>query len=296
MSVPQLSTFQIWLAAARPKTLAAAVVPVAVGSSMAYRAGSFKVSASVIALLVAMLIQVGTNFTNDLYDFLKGADTKKRLGPLRVMNARLVSEQQMRKAIFLVFGMAFLLGMILVMQTSWWLLAVGVFSIISGLAYTAGPYPLAYNGLGDIFVFIFFGLVATAGTFYVNAETVTASALIASVPVGLLITNILVVNNYRDADQDKTAGKRTTAVLFGKRFAKFQYIFSLVLSFAVPLWIYNKGESDYGMLLVFLLLVPAAMLVKGLLTRQGAELNKTLENTAKFTAAYGLTYSIGFLL
>lgn len=296
MSGQQLSTFQIWMAAARPKTLAAAIVPVAVGSAMAYRAGSFKVSASVIALLVALLIQIGTNFTNDLYDFLKGADTKKRLGPLRVMNAGLVSEPQMRGGIYIVFGLAFLLGMILVVQTSWWLLAVGIFSIISGLAYTAGPYPLAYNGLGDIFVFIFFGLVATAGTFYVNAETVTIASLISSVPVGLLITNILVVNNYRDADQDKIAGKRTTAVIFGKGFAKFQYITSLLLAFAVPVWIYSKGYSDYGMMLVFLLLIPALFLVKGFLTRHGAELNKTLENTAKFTAAYGLTYSIGFLL
>lgn len=296
MSGQQLSIFEIWMAAARPKTLAAAIVPVAVGSAMAYRAGSFKVSASVIALLVALLIQIGTNFTNDLYDFLKGADTKKRLGPLRVMNAGLVSEPQMRGAIYIVFGLAFMLGMILVVQTSWWLLAVGIFSIISGLAYTAGPYPLAYNGLGDIFVFIFFGLVATAGTFYVNAETVTIASLISSVPVGLLITNILVVNNYRDADQDKIAGKRTTAVIFGKGFAKFQYITSLLLAFAVPVWIYSKGYSDYGMMLVFLLLIPALFLVKGFLTRHGAELNKTLENTAKFTAAYGLTYSIGFLL
>lgn len=296
MSSTALSPFQIWMAAARPKTLAAAIVPVAVGSAMAFRSGSLKISASVIALLVALLIQIGTNFTNDLYDHLKGADTKKRVGPLRVMNAGLVTEPQMRMAIYIVFGAAFLLGMILVVQTSWWLLAIGIISIISGLAYTAGPYPLAYNGLGDIFVFIFFGLVATAGTFYVNTETVTQLSLIASVPVGLLITNILVVNNYRDADQDKTAGKKTTAVLFGRGFAKFQYIISFVLAFAVPLWIYTKGYAEYGMFLVLFLLIPAVLIIKGFLTRQGPELNKTLENTAKFTAAYGLTYSLGFLL
>ncbi|GMU86411.1 MAG: 1,4-dihydroxy-2-naphthoate octaprenyltransferase [Ignavibacteriales bacterium] len=296
MSSPALSPFQIWMAAARPKTLAAAFVPVAVGSSIAFRFDSFKLSSSVIALLVALLIQIGTNFTNDLYDFLKGADTKKRVGPLRVMNAGLVSEPQMRRAIYIVFGAAFLLGMILVVQTSWWLLAIGIFSIFAGLAYTAGPYPLAYNGLGDIFVFIFFGLVATVGTFYVNTETVTLASVIASVPVGLLITNILVVNNYRDADQDKTAGKRTTAVLFGKGFAKFQFVISFVLAFAVPFWIYTFGYAGYGMFFMLFLLVPAVIIIKGFLTRQGAELNKTLENTAKFTAAYGLTYSLGFLL
>lgn len=296
METSKLSQPQIWIAAARPKTLAAAVVPVMVGSSLALEAGSFNVVLTMITLAVALLIQIGTNFTNDLYDFLKGADTKKRVGPLRVLNAGLVTPGQMRAAIIMVFGAAFALGTFVVFQTNFWLFPVGVVSILSGLAYTSGPYPLAYNGLGDVFVFIFFGLIATAGTFFVNTGNVSPEIIIASVPVGLLITNILVVNNYRDVEQDSTAGKNTLVVLLGKGFARVQYILSFIIAFSVPVYLHLYTNQSGWIYLVFLALPVALLLMKNFLTKSGSELNATLENTAKFTGLYGILYSAGILL
>lgn len=296
MNTSSISQSEIWIAAARPKTLAAAIVPVMVGASLAYDESSLNIVFTVIALLVALLIQIGTNFANDLYDYLKGADSKKRIGPLRVLNEGLVTPSQMKTAIALVFGAAFLLGLYVVTETSYWLLLAGVISILSGMAYTSGPYPLAYNGLGDIFVFIFFGIVATTGTYYVNTGDISLAVIIASFPAGLLITNILVVNNYRDAEQDSAAGKNTLVVLLGKRFARFQYISSVMVSFAVPVYLHISGNQTEWIYIVFISMPVSIILIKNFLSKTGAELNTTLENTAKFSALFGLLYSLGILL
>ena len=251
---------------------------------------------SLIALLCSILIQVGTNYTNDLYDFLKGADNKNRKGPLRVLSTGLISVNEMKLGIFLVFLLTFLLGLYLVYATGWVILLIGVVSIIAGLAYTAGPFPLAYNGLGDVFVFIFFGIVGTMGTYYLHHEDFTLLSFLISLPVGALITNILVVNNFRDIEEDRSTGKKTLAVIFGNTFSKIEFIVLLIISFIVPLLLFSYYNFSYWIFLSYISLPIAITLVKMLSEYKGEELNKTLELTAKFSAVYGLFFSLGILL
>ncbi|WP_244405209.1 1,4-dihydroxy-2-naphthoate polyprenyltransferase [Ignavibacterium album] len=282
--------------ASRPKTLPAAVVPVMVGSALAINQGKFYPLYSFIALVCSLLIQIGTNFTNDLYDHLKGADTEKRKGPLRVLSAGLISVKEMRNAIFLVFGLTFILGLYLVYVTDWKILAIGIFSIIAGLAYTAGPYPLAYHGLGDLFVFLFFGIIGTMGTYYLHHLEFTIVSFLVSLPVGALITNILIVNNYRDIEEDKVAGKNTLAVIFGKEFSRYEYIFFLLLSFFVPFILYFKFNFTGTIFLPYLSFPLAILLAKMIFNYHGQQLNKTLEVSAKYSALYGLLFSAGMIL
>lgn len=296
MTDKKYSTFEIWFLASRPKTLFAAFVPVIVGASLAFAEGKLNFTASVVALLCSILFQVGANFTNDLYDFLKGADTEKRIGPLRVLNAGLVTSLQMKIVIFFNFGLAFLLGLYLVYIGGNFILIIGLLSIIASLAYTAGPYPLAYHGLGEIFVFLFFGFVGTVGTFFINTKEISVIAFIAAIPVGALITNILVVNNYRDIEQDKVAGKNTLAVKFGKSFSRYEYLMLLFSSFLVPLLIYVNYDFRIWIFLPYITLPLAYKLMLSIFQKNGAQLNSTLELTAKFSALYGFLFSLGFIL
>ncbi len=294
-SKKQLSQFQVWMLASRPKTLLAAFVPVIVGSSLAIAENKFKLLASVVALICALLIQVGTNLANDLYDYLKGADNKNRIGPLRVLNAGLVTPQKMKIVVFLVFSFTFLLGLYLVYHCGVIILIIGIVSILAGLAYTTGPFPLAYNGLGDIFVFIFFGVVGTVGTYLVNTNQISEISFIASIPVGALITNILVVNNYRDIEQDKLVGKNTLAVKLGKSFSRYEYLILTGISFFVPLLIYRFYSVSEWIFLPYLTLPIAYKLILMLFQYEGSALNKVLELTAKLSALFGLLFSIGFI-
>ncbi len=287
---------RIWLLASRPKTLPAAVAPVLVGTAVAISANKLNLIAALIALICSVLIQIGTNFVNDLYDYLKGTDDENRVGPTRALAAGWVSPTQMKFAIYLTFGTTFVLGLYLVYLAGWIILLVGVLSIISGYAYTAGPYPLAYNGLGDVFVFFFFGFVATVGTYYVQAIEYSQFALFASIPIGLLITNILVVNNYRDADEDKKKNKNTLTVKFGKRFSLIQYFVSILVSFVVPLFLYFKYDTTPFILLPMLTLPLAIKLQIDMNRLDGQELNKTLELTAKLSVLYSLLFSVGIIL
>jgi len=287
---------QSWILASRPKTLPAAVVPVLVGSSLAYNQGKFYPLYSFVALICSLLIQIGTNFTNDLYDHLKGADTEKRKGPIRVLAAGLISVREMKIAITLVFSLTFLLGLYLVYVTDWNIFIIGVFSIIAGLAYTAGPYPLAYHGLGDLFVFLFFGIVGTMGTYYLHHQEFTVLSFLVSLPVGALITNILIVNNYRDIDEDKQAGKNTLAVKLGKEFSRYEFIFFLLTAFFVPFVLYFKFNFNETIFLPYLSLPVAIILVKMIFNFQGQQLNKTLEVSAKYSALYGLLFSVGMII
>ncbi len=285
-----------WILASRPRTLPAAVVPVMVGSALAIYQGIFFPVYSIIALLCSVLIQIGTNFTNDLYDHLKGSDTKERKGPLRVLASGLISVKEMEWGIFLVFFTAFLLGLYLVYSVGLVILWIGIFSIIAGLAYTAGPFPLAYNGLGDLFVFIFFGIVGTVGTYYLHAQQFSSLAFLISIPVGALITNILIVNNYRDIEEDKIAGKNTLAVLLGKEFSRYEYIFFILVSFFIPFLLHFKYDFNIWIFLPYITLPVAITLVKMIYIFTGTQLNKTLELSAKFSALYGLLLSIGIIL
>lgn len=285
-----------WLMASRPKTLPASVVPVFVGSALALGENKFVFLYALIALLCSTLIQIGTNFVNDLYDFLKGADKEDRKGPTRVLASGYITVNEMKAGSVLVFLTAFILGLYLVFVGGKIVLLIGVLSILAGIAYTAGPFPLAYNGLGDLFVFIFFGIVGTAGTYYVQAGKFSLLSIIASVPVGALITNILVVNNYRDIEEDRAANKHTLAVLMGKNFTRLQYLFFILISFLTPVYLFVKFGYSYWIFLPYLTLPVAARLVKMLYTLEGLELNKTLEISAKLSAIFGILFAIGLAL
>jgi 1,4-dihydroxy-2-naphthoate octaprenyltransferase len=291
-----ISKLNSWILASRPKTLLASVVPVMVGSAVAFQEGKLIPLYSVIALTCALLLQIGANFTNDLYDHLKGADTDKRKGPQRVLASGIISVGEMQKGIFFIFAATFLLGLILVYFEGLVILAIGIISIAAGLAYTAGPYPLAYRGLGDIFVFMFFGIIGTVGTYYLHINDLSLVSFIASIPVGSLITNILVVNNYRDYEEDKAAGKFTLAVRLGKTFTRYQFVFLVILSFIIPAILFLFFDFSFLIFLPYLSLPAAFKIILMLYKLEGSQLNKTLELTAKFSALYGLLFSAGLIL
>ena len=284
MALPVNSPVQIWLAAARPRTLPAAVAPVWVGSALAWHEGDFSPGAAGLCLAFALLVQIGTNFANDYYDFMKGADTAARVGPRRAVAAGLVSPSTMRWAMWIVFLAAFLTGLGLLAWGGPWLLLIGIASIACGAAYTGGPWPLGYLGLGDVFVFLFFGLVAVCTTYFVQTGAVTPDAIIAAAGIGALAANILVVNNYRDVETDAAAGKRTLVVRFGRRFARVQFGSSLAIAFAVPLVFLARGHREW--VLLPLLLAPLAWNHARRLreSKTPVELIALLGDTGKFLA------------
>lgn len=291
-----ISKFDAWILASRPRTLLAAIVPVVIGTAIAIHDSKFNYIASIFALLCSLLIQIGTNFTNDLFDFLKGTDKEERLGPTRAVASGMLSISEMKYGVLLTFGTAFILGLYLVYIGGLNVLLIGVASILAGIAYTAGPFPLAYNGLGDIFVFLFFGFVGTVGTYYVQAHEVSAFVYWASVPVGALITNILVINNFRDREEDKENGKNTLAVLLGAKFTQIQYLSFLILSYAVPVIVYITFKKSVFVFIPLFSLPLAIKLVRMIYTLKGKDLNKTLELTAKLSGIYALLFAIGILI
>lgn len=295
-AIDNISKYDAWILAARPKTLLAAFVPVIVGSSLAAFDNYFQPLAAVTALICAVLIQTGTNFVNDLYDFLTGKDTKDRLGPSRAVASGIITPKEMRLGIIIIFSITFLLGLYLVYLGGWPILVIGLISIGAGFAYTAGPFPLAYNGLGDIFVFLFFGFVGTVGTYYVQTLHLAPIAFWASIPVGALITNILVINNYRDRDEDRQNGKNTLAVIFGENFARLQYVAFMIVSYAVLVLVYFTFKKSLFVFLPMISFPIAFKLVKMIYTLKGTDLNKTLELTAKLSAIYGVLFALGILL
>lgn len=288
--------FDSWVLASRPRTLPAAVMPVIVGSSIAIFHNKFQPFPAFIALLCSLLIQIGTNFVNDLFDFLHGMDNDNRKGPQRAIASGIISKKEMLTGIFFSFGLSFIFGLYLVYIGGWLILLLGILSILAGIAYTAGPFPLAYNGLGDIAAFIFFGFVGTVGTYYVQTGEVNALVFWSSVPVGALVTNILVVNNYRDREEDRTNGKNTLAVLLGEKFTRIQYVFFMVVSYAIIFVVYFTYKSNLFVFLPFLSFPLSIKLIKMIFTLRGAELNKTLELTAKLSAIYAILFTAGILL
>ncbi|MEN9841109.1 MAG: hypothetical protein RL376_909 [Verrucomicrobiota bacterium] len=240
------SRWQIWWEATRPRTLPAAFAPVLVGTAVAVREDAFVPGAAGACLAFALLVQIGTNFANDYYDALKGADNAERVGPRRAVASGLVSAATMRGAMVAVFAAAFLVGLTLLIYGGWPLLVIGVASIACGVAYTGGPYPLAYHGLGDVFVFVFFGLVAVVTTAFVQSGEVALSALVASTGIGALATNILVANNYRDVETDRNAGKRTLLVRWGRDYGRWQFAVAHGLAVCTPLVLAVLGAATAG--------------------------------------------------
>jgi 1,4-dihydroxy-2-naphthoate polyprenyltransferase len=285
-----------WLMAIRVPTLPAAVVPVLVGSATALSDGMFKPLAFVAALLASLLIQIGTNLANDYFDHQKGADTAERLGPTRVTQSGLIAPGTVRNAMLLCFGLAALCGAYLVYVGGWPILVIGVLSIAAGILYTGGPFPLGYNGLGDIFTFIFFGVVAVVGTDYLHSGAFRWVALLASLPVAMLVTAIIVVNNLRDAPTDRKAGKRTLAVIFGERFARVEYALLVLGAYLIlpVVWLWG-GASPFSLLPW--LSIPLAMPLLELVGRErGRALNAGLRGTARLHMVFGALLTLGLLL
>jgi 1,4-dihydroxy-2-naphthoate octaprenyltransferase len=292
-----ISALKVWLAATRPRTLPAAIAPVLVGSAFAWSDRTFVWPAALACLGFALLVQIGTNFANDYYDFVKGADTAERVGPRRAVASGLVAPVAMKAAMTGVFVAAFLVGLSLLNYGGWPLLVIGVASIVCGVAYTGGPYPLGYNGLGDVFVFIFFGLVAVCTTYFVQAGAVTADVFLASTGVGLLAANILVVNNYRDMETDAKAGKRTLVVRFGRRFARLQFGVSLVVAFTIPAHLLLRGGYQPVVLLPLAIAPLAFRQVRRLeASETPAELIVLLGDAGKLLALYAILLSAGLIL
>ena len=287
------SPLSIWVAAARPRTLPAAVAPVLVGSALAAREHHFVAPAALACLAFALLVQIGTNFANDYYDFVKGADTAARVGPRRAVAAGLVRPVVMRAAMLATFAAAFAAGLTLLPFGGWPLLVIGVASILCGYAYTGGPWPLGYHGLGDLFVFVFFGLVAVGATCWVQTGHLGLSPLVAGAGVGLLATNILLVNNYRDAETDARAGKRTLVVRLGRRFARGQFVAAHALALAVPAALASLGAGRLATTVPLLLLAwPAARQVSALrAAATPAALIALLGRTGLYLALYAVALS-----
>jgi len=291
------TNFRLWLSASRPKTLAAAVVPVMVGASIAWYDQLFRFDTTAVALFCAFAIQIGTNFANDYFDFVKGADTDERLGFERATASGLIKPETMKYATIVTMFTAFLAGLYLVWIGGWIVLAIGLASLLFGILYTGGPYPLGYNGLGDIFVFIFFGFVAVMGTYYVNALEWSALSAWASIPVGALCVNILVVNNLRDVDQDRIANKRTLGVLFGEQALRSEYISMLAISYLPLAVIYFLYPLSYWIFLP-LISLPEAYRLNHLIwnNKDKRTLNETLGQTARLMFIFGLLFSAGFII
>ena len=293
-TAPPPAGVRVWLLAARPRTLTAAVVPVLVGTAVAAAYGGFRPFPALAALLTAMCIQIGTNFANDFHDFQRGADTHERVGPQRVTQSGLVAPRTVRAAALGTFGVALVIGIYLAVVGGWPILITGLASIAAGWAYTGGPWPFGYHGLGDLFVFVFFGLVATAGTTYVQVHAVPQPAWIAAVPVGALATAILVVNNLRDIATDARAGKRTLAVRLGPDATRVEYVVLLVLAFAAPFVLLPFARP--WVLLPLATLPLAAGPLRLVFRGQGAELNAALGATARLQLAYGALLALGLVL
>ena len=290
------SKLQAWIMAARPRTLPAAVSPVLVGSALAFYEGVFRPGPALAALLGSLLIQIGANFANDYMDFLKGSDTKERLGPTRVTSAGLLSLREVQAGTGVVFGLAVLCGVFLTLAAGWPVMVIGLLSILAALAYTGGPYPLGYNGLGEIFAFLFFGLAAVGGTYYVQAGSYSLAAFAASIPVGCLVVAILVVNNLRDIATDRTAGKRTTAVRYGEHWTRREYAILLALAFFSPVLMAMSALLPVWILVVWLGAPLGFRLIHAVAADTGRALNRSLAGTGTLVLVFSLLFSLGMII
>jgi 1,4-dihydroxy-2-naphthoate octaprenyltransferase len=284
-----------WVLASRLKTLTAAISPVLVGVSLAIHDGEFQLFIAFMTLLAAVLIQIGANFANDVYDFLNGSDREDRLGPTRATQSGLIPPEDMKKGMWLVFALAICVGFYLASIGGWPIVWIGLASIASAIAYTGGPYPLGYHGWGDVFVFVFFGIIAVPGTYYLQSGFVSYDSILFGIPLGALSTAILIVNNLRDADTDIKSGKRTLAVRFGKTFVKIEYIIMMVVAFAIPIYILQFWD-EFSLYIILFLLPISIRLIQSLYNETGISLNPVLVNTAQFLFHFSILLSIGLIL
>lgn len=306
----EVSRTRAWIMAMRPQVKPAGASPVIVGTAMALHDGVFALWPALAALFGALLIQTGTDLANDYYDFAKGVDTDESSGYVRVSQSGLIPARRVLAAALGCFGVSFLIGIYLVAIGGVPIVVVGLASIASGLAYSGGPYPIGYHGLGDLFTFVFFGLVAVSGTYYVQAAslipgqvpiwippgTLPLEVIVASLPMAGLVTNILVVNNIRDIEDDARAGKRTLAVILGYRGSRAEYVLLVALAYAVPVWFLLKPDFGVAVLLPFLSLPLAGVTAWMVLTgTETEELNPALERTGQLVFAFATLFAVGIL-
>jgi len=288
---------KIWIEAARPKTLWASVAPVLIGVAMAYSDGNWNPLIAALTLFSAIMIQVGTNFANDYYDYKKGADTIERIGPVRATGAGLVQPSTMRIAFILAFLLSALAGLYLIMLGGYPILVIGILSILFGILYTGGPFPLGYKGLGDIFVLIFFGPVAVGGTYYLQTQNINITVILAGLSPGLISTALLSVNNLRDIHTDKKAGKKTLAVRFGPLFVRTEFLISILLACTMPLFLLVLNPDHPYSLSAILVILFAIPTIKNVLFDDiSPELNSALANTGKILLVYSLVFSLGWIV
>jgi 1,4-dihydroxy-2-naphthoate octaprenyltransferase len=289
----QSFNWNAWKLAIRPRTLPAAAAGVIMGSALAWHDGFFRLDATLACLCTALLLQIGSNLANDVFDFERGTDTPERLGPVRVTQAGLLSPAQVKYGMVVVFALAALFGLYLAWLGGWPIIIIGLAAILSAIAYTGGPFPLGYYGLGDLFVFIFFGLAAVAGTYYVQSGFVSTAAWWMTIPPGLIITAILVVNNLRDLESDRKAGKHTLAVILGERGTKIQYLICMAAAYLVlPLSAWME-VVPWSALLAWLSLPLAIRSTRVVFTQKARPLNSALAVTGQIALLFSILFWVG---
>lgn len=288
--------WRVWWLAARPKTLPAAAAPVIVGAALAYAQGGFRLLPALAALLAALLLQVGANLANDVFDYYRGADTAGRLGPMRVTSAGLLRPRQVLAGMWAVFGAAAVLGLYLLSISGWPVLLIGLLAVAAAVGYTGGPLPYGYLGLGDLFVFLFFGPAAVCGTVYVLTGRVSAGAVWASLPMGLLTVAILVVNNLRDLETDRLANKHTLAVRLGKANTRLQYSLCLGAAYLLIAAMWAAGAAPVWALLTWLSIPRALQMRRMVDTLEGRPLNAALAGTGLLELWFALLLGAGLVI
>jgi len=286
-----------WILASRPKTLTVSVSPVLIGGAMAYGDKLFYLPAFLAALFGALCIQIGTNFANDYFDFKKGADTKDRLGPKRVMQAGLISEKSMRFGIIFIFFLAICFGVFLVARAGWPIILIGLSGILFGVCYTYGRYALAYTGLADIITLIYFGPIAVAGTYYVQALEVSWLCVLAGLAPGFLSVALISINNLRDREEDLKSNKKTLSVRFGAKFSKLEFGLSILVAGLIPIILFYFTKAHSSSLLASVVILTAYRLPIIVWENENpAELNNVLAAVGKLTLVYGCIFSVGWLI
>jgi 1,4-dihydroxy-2-naphthoate octaprenyltransferase len=293
---PVIPVWKAWWLAARPKTLPAAIAPVIAGSAVAYHEHGLYLPAAIAALITALLLQIAANFANDAIDFKKGADTAERAGPTRVTAGGLLTADAVLKATGVVLALAAVCGLLLVWRAGWPFLLLGLAAIVCAVAYTGGPFPISYLGLGELFVFLFFGLLAVAGTAYVQTLHLTRLALAVSVPIGALAVGILIVNNLRDIPTDTATGKRTLAVRIGARNTQYEYGSMLLIAMAAPPALFFAGWLNWSWLLTVFAWPVFYRLWRAITTKTGPALNPSLGNTGKGLLLYSVLLSAALVI
>lgn len=301
MSAPSVSAstmprWRLWYLAARPKTFPAAIAPVIAGTAVAIHERGFHAPTAIVALVTALLLQIAANFANDALDFKRGADTAERAGPMRVTASGLITADDVLRATWITLGLALMSGLYLVWRGGWPFLLLGLAALVCAVAYTGGPFPISYLGLGEVFVFLFFGPIAVTGTAYLQMQHLTALALATSVPIGVLAIGILIVNNLRDLPTDAKAGKRTMAVRIGARKTQFEYAAMLVVAAGAPIVFWLVGWLNWSWVLTLGAWPALWSLWKQITTRTGPALNPTLGNTGKTLLLVSALLSVALVL